>query len=177
MWCAHYLWWYSPAFIWWRSGTIIRLTAVVTWIRKITQPFIVNIVTETSTTLRGITIYMGLVGQPDIYSLACLLAMKFGKMHSPLALSGKASAIKEALMWNVLYLYWVVVEVWNDDMVLRINGHEMRSGKFVWFTSPGSKLLYEFPIWLKDENARGPIIDHHQMTRTVHCNALWTWKT
>ena len=75
-----------------------------------------------------------------------------------------------------IYLYWVVVEVWNDDMVLWIDGHEMGSGKFVWFATPGSKLLYEFPIWLKDENARGPIIDHHQMTRTVHCNALWTWK-
>ena len=69
-WCAHYLWWYCPAFIWWRSGTIIRLTAVVRWIRKITQPFIVNIVAETSTTLHGITIYMGLVSQPNIYSLA-----------------------------------------------------------------------------------------------------------
>ena len=28
----------------------------------------------------------------------------------------------------------------------------MGSGKFVWFTTPGSKLLYEFPIWLKDED-------------------------
>ena len=51
-----------------------------------------------------------------------------------------------------IYLYWVVVEVWNDDMVLWIDGHEMGSGKFVWFATPGSKLLYEFPIWLKDED-------------------------
>ena len=35
-----------------------------------TQPFIVNIEAETSTTLHSITIYMGLVGQPNIYSLA-----------------------------------------------------------------------------------------------------------
>ena len=34
---------------------------------KITQPLIFNIVTGTSTTLYGITIYVGLVGQPYIY--------------------------------------------------------------------------------------------------------------
>ena len=44
-----------------------KITAVETWIRKITQPFIVSIVTETSTTLHGITIYMGLVGHTNIY--------------------------------------------------------------------------------------------------------------
>ena len=29
MWCTHYLCWYSPAFIWWRSSTMIRLTVAL----------------------------------------------------------------------------------------------------------------------------------------------------
>ena len=78
MWCAHYLWWYSPVFLWWRSGTIIRLTAVIKWIRKITQPFMVNIVTETSTPLHSITFYMRLVSQPNIYSLVWFGSFKWG---------------------------------------------------------------------------------------------------
>ena len=75
MWCAHYLWWYIPAFIRWRSGTIIRLTAVLRWIRKITQPFIVNIVAETSTTLHGVTIHMDFSANL-IYSLGLPIAKK-----------------------------------------------------------------------------------------------------
>ncbi len=59
------------------------------------------------------------------------------------------------------------MEVWDDDMVLGINGDEMRSCQFVMFASPRPEFLYNFPIGLKDYDTRGSIIHNHQMTWTI----------
>ena len=77
-----------------------------------------------------------------------------------------------------MYTYFdrMIMEIWNDDMVLGINGDKMRSGKFIRFASSRPETLHQFAIWLKDQDAWSFVVHYDDMSWAIDSNAFGTWK-
>ena len=76
---------------------------------------------------------------------------------------------------DLSHLDGMVVKVGDNDMSLRVDRHIVRPSKVVTLAPPGAEFEKQFPVYLEDENARGLVVNHHQVAGTVHRNTLWTW--
>jgi len=65
-------------------------------------------------------------------------------------------------------LYGMVMEIWNNDMTLRIDGNKLWWSKFGWLIAPCAKLQHQFPTGLEDKDAGLFAINNYKVSGFVN---------
>ena len=70
------------------------------------------------------------------------------------------------------HLNAVVVEIRDDDVAQGVDGDVVRPGQVVRLAAARAELREEFPVELKDVDARGLVVHHDQVPRGVDRDPL-----
>lgn len=78
------------------------------------------------------------------------------------------------MLSHILYLHTVIMKIWHHNVIVFGNSSIVGACKLVFFISPGTKFVQQFPIGLENQNAAGFVVNNNDMTIVVHGNALWS---
>ena len=71
----------------------------------------------------------------------------------------------------------MIVKIWDNDVTLRVDGHELRPRQFRGLAATTAELLDELAAGLEDKNTRLFAIDNNQMAGSINGHAFWTWNS
>ena len=69
----------------------------------------------------------------------------------------------------------MIVKIGDNDVTLRVDGHELRPRQLRRLASTTAELLDELAARLEDKNARLFAVDHNQMAGPINGHAFWTY--